>query len=228
MRTQWGRSAAFTMRSFRFTTTGTSGDNSDQQQRISCDVKMVPTQARSSSWGGTDIGGFSPDCQCDMDDTHANLAYAQMPDCDCHTEEQCEANRSSFSARALCQSNSHGAGDFSDEVKCDNGLNMCHIIEHENEDTVAGVCENCLTLQSAEDCRDRYFLTEAAFDECISICASGQNPNGVMWIMAGFCFNDDSCPDNEYCEMFEYRPNRSGPSLSRGWGACIGEGHSRF
>ena len=154
-RTEWGRSNAFKMRSFRFTSAGTSGDNSDQQQRISCDFKMIPA-GRMPTLAGTDFKDLGAECTSSVDYWYVNWNHAQMPDCDCYTEEQCEANRSDFSARAHCESNTHGVSGFPDEVKCDGGRNMCHILNcdieeaHEND---SGVCENCLNLNSAQDCQ---------------------------------------------------------------------------
>ena len=156
MRTEWGKSAAFTMRSFRFTTTGTSGDHSDQQQKISCDLKMIPA-------GSTPYGSAGPNCpwvgtdsdHCEVTEyrtpwspSYNNLHNAQMPDCDCYTPEECEANRSGFSARKYCDI------DQSQSIRCDDQQNMCHILSPHDHGG-KGVCENCLNLTSAQDCQER-------------------------------------------------------------------------
>jgi len=62
--------------------------------------------------------------------------------------------------------------------------------------------------------QNRYFLTEQAFDECISICASGQNPSGLEYLgpHSGTCIDNEGCPANEFCE----REMHSGH-----WGFCI-------
>ena len=160
MRTQWGRSAAFTMRSFRFTSTGTTGDNNDQPQRISCDVKMIPAD--------TPIGLLGPDCvelwdtfNCKIYEAERFVRYAQMPDCDCYTPDQCEANRNEFSARAYCEKDESYAvrnqlpGHIDKSVLCDDWLNMCHVTHYNEDDMLRGVCENCLTLKTAKDCQER-------------------------------------------------------------------------
>ena len=166
-RTEWGKSAAFTMRSFRFTTTGTSGDSNDQQQQISCDVKMIPA-------GSTPIGSGGPDWP--LDQINHSLAYkhgengpyvdyhklqfAQMPDCDCYTQEQCENTRSGFSSRAFCAIDKSDAvlnqspGHVDQSIQCDHGRNMCHVLLHRHR-LERGVCENCLNLKTAEDCQER-------------------------------------------------------------------------
>ena len=66
--------------------------------------------------------------------------------------------------------------------------------------------------------KDRYFLTESAFNECVSICASGQNPSELKWIMPGACVDNDPCPNNEYCNIDDEFTHEMGESL--GWGAC--------
>lgn len=154
-RTEWGRSTAFTMRSFLFTSNGTSGDNSDQAQRISCNLKLIP--ARSVPFlAGTMFPNLGAECSSPADYYYVNWNYAQMPDCDFYTDEQCEANRSDFSARAHCESNTFGHYEFPEEVKCDGGRNMCHILKcdiQEQGENDSGVCENCLNLNSAQDCQ---------------------------------------------------------------------------
>ena len=158
MRTQWGRSAAFTMRSFRFTSTGTTGDNSDQQQRISCDVKMIPADIP--------LGRLGSDCpwgtfRCQIYDASSFVRYAQMPDCDCYTQDQCEANRNGFSARAYCEKDESYSvknqlpGHVDESVPCNDWLNMCHVTHYDQDDIKMGVCENCLTLKTAQDCQER-------------------------------------------------------------------------
>ena len=166
------------MRSFRFTSTGTSGDNSDQQQQISCDLKMIPA-------GSTPVGTASPDCPWGETDCrtphHADyknghngpyidynkLFHAQMPDCDCYTPDQCEAHRSGFSARAFCAIDKSDAlrnqqAGYEDQSQpCDDGLNMCYVLntfddEIESDDQIMrGVCENCRNLTTAQDCQER-------------------------------------------------------------------------
>ena len=160
-RTEWGKSAAFTMRSFRFTTTGTSGDSTDQQQQISCDVKMIPA-------GSTPIGSGGPGWPLDQIsneiayknghngpyEDYNKLQYAQMPDCDCYTPEQCQTIRSGFSARAFCALYGH----VDQTIRCDDGRNMCHLLyqpEQPIDAPMRGVCENCLNLKSAQDCQER-------------------------------------------------------------------------
>ena len=64
--------------------------------------------------------------------------------------------------------------------------------------------------------QNRYFLTEDAFEECISVCASGQNPSGLKFKgpYPGTCVDNDGCLENAWCEM----------DLSPGegdWGFCI-------
>ena len=143
------------MRSFRFTSNGTSGDNSDQAQRISCDLKMIPAGS-VPILASISFQRLGLECTSDVDYKYVNWNYAQMPDCDCYTEEQCEANRSDFSARAHCESNTHGYSDFPDEVQCDGGQNMCHILKCDIEEeglNDSGVCENCLNLNSAQACQ---------------------------------------------------------------------------
>ena len=101
MRTEWGRDAAFTMRSFRFTSTGTSGDNNDQQQQISCNVKMIPPVTRKQL---EFYDYIEPQLETQIESQNSvvtqiesqNSVVTQMPDCDCYTEQQCEANRSGF------------------------------------------------------------------------------------------------------------------------------------
>ena len=160
MRTEWGKSAAFTMRSFRFTTTGTSGDNSNQQQQISCDVKMIPA-------GSTPFGSGGPNCpwpnDCEVEyrlygglssgsPSYNKLHNAQMPDCDCYTPDECEANRSDFSARKYCETDE---SDADQSILCDDRQNMCHILSLGEYEKSRGVCENCLNLKSAQDCQER-------------------------------------------------------------------------
>ena len=62
-------------------------------------------------------------------------------------------------------------------------------------------------------------MTEFAFNECVSICASGQNPSGLKWIMPGSCTNNDFCVDNEYCDIGDVYVG-NGRYESMGWGAC--------
>ena len=153
MRTEWGRDAAFTMRSFRFTSTGTSGDNNDQQQRISCNFKMIPPVTREQLEFYEYI---EPQLETQIESQ--NSVVTQMPDCDCYTEQQCEANRSGFSARQYCERHENAGNSFlggdPDDILCDGGLNMCHFLQY-NDETEDGICENCLTLQSAQDCQER-------------------------------------------------------------------------
>ena len=66
--------------------------------------------------------------------------------------------------------------------------------------------------------QDRYFLTEFAFNECVTICASGQNPSEVKWIMPGACTDNDSCLNNEYCNIYDEPAGNT--DVSKGWGAC--------
>ena len=155
------------MRSFRFTTTGTSGDSNDQQQQISCDVKMIPA-------GSTPIGSGGPGWPLDQIDPelayknghngpyvdYNKLQYAQMPDCDCYTPGQCETAGSGFSARAFCAIDQSDAvrnqlpGHVDQSIQCDDGRNMCHVL-FDNDDILRGVRENCLNLTSAQDCQER-------------------------------------------------------------------------
>ena len=51
--------------------------------------------------------------------------------------------------------------------------------------------------------QNRYFLTQWAFDECISICASGQNPSGLDWIPPGSCPDSNFCGEDEFCEGYD-------------------------
>ena len=151
MRTEWGQNAAFTMRSFRFTSTGTSGDNNDQQQKISCNVKMIPPVTRKQ----LEFYEYIEE-QYETQIESQNSVVTQMPDCDCYTEQQCESNRSGFSARQYCDRNEHDLDrEENDDVLCDGGLNMCHFLDYDEVDLKSGYCENCLTLQSAQDCQER-------------------------------------------------------------------------
>ena len=63
MQTKFGKTVGFSMRSFRFTSDGTTGDNSTQQQRISCDITMTPA---------------------------SNDVPNQASACNCYTKETCE------------------------------------------------------------------------------------------------------------------------------------------
>ena len=67
-----------------------------------------------------------------------------------------------FSARQYCERHENAGNSFpegdSDDIlcdgPCDGGLNMCHFL-HYDDDKEEGYCENCLTLQSAQDCQER-------------------------------------------------------------------------
>ena len=69
-------------------------------------------------------------------------------------------------------------------------------------------------------------MTEFAFNECVSICASGQNPNELKWIAPGSCMDSNFCGDNEFCELLTYRrwwkygSTDRNKIIPRGWGVC--------
>lgn len=62
-------------------------------------------------------------------------------------------------------------------------------------------------------------MTKYAFNECVSICASGQNPSELKWIMPGACTDNDFCLDNEYCNIYDEHVGND-VHESVGWGAC--------
>ena len=137
------------MRAFRFTSTGASGDNNDQVQNISCDIKLIQESALSSTMPDY----LSHDCRIinrslDAIDFFCPVLRvyfsSQMPPCDCFTEPECNAQLNSFTPtldnESICDSNND----------CDNGLNMCYIVD----DVCEGVCENCENLRTAQACQD--------------------------------------------------------------------------
>ena len=41
-----------------------------------------------------------------------------------------------------------------------------------------------------------------AFDECIKICAHGQNPNNLRWLgYPGSCSDSNACDSNTFCDF---------------------------
>ena len=163
--TEFGRSVAFTMRPFRFTSTATAGDNNDQQQNISCDIKLLSCSSEScrqphfmvegtgNYWSGT--GGCHDSSQCPIacPDLRTTLT-AQMPPCDCFTEDECIAQRKNFTLEPCGKIIENYSGDG----KCDGGVNMCHYRDNVlctcdyNRDA-CGLCENCQNLKTAQDCQ---------------------------------------------------------------------------
>ena len=134
------------MRAFRFTSTGASGDNNDQVQNISCDIKLVQESALSSTmphYDSHDCGAISR--SLDLPDYSRKVVCpvlrvyftSQMPPCDCFTEAECNAQLNSFTP-GLCDS--HG--------DCDNGI--CAY----GDGGQHGICENCESLRTAQACQD--------------------------------------------------------------------------
>ena len=76
MQNEFGKNVGLSFRSFRFTSDGTSGDNSRQPQTITCDVKMTPDDVPND----------------------------QAPACECYSENECAAQRRPFTPGA-CTSN---------------------------------------------------------------------------------------------------------------------------
>ena len=141
------------MRAFRFTSTGASGDNNDQVQNISCDIKLIQESALSSTMphfppyacnSSHDVISRSLDAIDFMCPALRVYFSSQMPPCDCFTEAECNAQLNSFTPtldnESICDSNND----------CDNGLNMCYIVD----DVCEGVCENCENLRTAQACQD--------------------------------------------------------------------------
>ena len=140
---EFGSSVAFRMRAFRFTSTGASGDNNDQVQNISCDIKLIQESALSSTMPDY----LSHDCRIinralDAFDFFCPVLRvyftSQMPPCDCFTEAECNAQLSSFTP-----------GECTGDYDCDNDLNICSYGDGEE-----GVCENCENLRTAQACQD--------------------------------------------------------------------------
>ena len=198
VQTEFGRSVAFTMRSFRFTSTGTStgtsGDNNDQQQNISCDIKLIPSASLekprkeqfhqyqptrdeyctyhqmplkcpqifppvfnryraqiqltyfiNQSWLNSPPWDF---------DFYTAIFYAQMPDCDCYTQDECIAQRNDYTPGLCGDPTSDWYWPSGTPSDCDGGKNMCHYM-NTGFPGQEGVCENCGNLRSAKDCQDR-------------------------------------------------------------------------
>ena len=76
MQTEFGNSVSLSFRSFRFTSDGTTGDNSRQQQSVTCDVKI----------------------------TSATNTNDQAPACECYSENACAVQRRPFTP-GVCTSN---------------------------------------------------------------------------------------------------------------------------
>ena len=124
------------MRSFRFTSDGTTGDNSTQQQRISCDIKMTP-----------------------VSNTESN---DQASVCNCYTEDTCEPW--TFTPGSCTTSDSfNGVNDRSPDLDCDNGLNLCDAQSVPGSRQYEGQCISCQNLKTVEACQDRVWEILAKF-----------------------------------------------------------------
>ena len=122
------------MRSFRFTSVGTTGDNSTQQQQISCDIKMTQ-----------------------VSNTESN---DQASACNCYTEDTCEPW--TFTPGS-CTTSSSVFGVLessrSPDLDCDNGLNLCDAQSvsgfPQYVQYYEGQCISCENFQTVEACQER-------------------------------------------------------------------------
>ena len=50
-----------------------------------------------------------------------------------------------------------------------------------------GGCVDCPEARSAQSCRDAGYCDFKAFNECIEVCAGGNNPDEVQWAPIEMC-----------------------------------------
>ena len=115
------------MRSFRFTSDGTTGDNSTQQQRISCDIKMTPASTSESN-------NQASACNCYIEDTCEPWTF---------TPGSCQTDDRTLQSRV------------SPDLDCDNGLNLCDTQRKLGDRQYEGQCISCQNLKTVEACQDR-------------------------------------------------------------------------
>ena len=206
------------MRSFRFTSTGTAGDNSNQQQNISCDVKMMP----STSTVSTDQ---APKCDCHTDKECDAQAQAQ-PQSQAQAQAQAPANQPYSCSGPGCSASSHvfTPGACGSHFQCDKSQNICDFTEDfdgntqefpwYHPDNPQGHCISCENLRTVQDCIDRKdWNFEETFQGCLRNCA-GYTGSPVEWWgpRDGCRHSRTDCPANKMCEF----------NIEQNWGdSCI-------
>ena len=116
------------MRSFRFTSAGTTGDNSTQQQRISCDIKMtVASNSQSNNQANA--------CNCYTEDTCEPWTFTPgscISDDSAHSPDlDCDNGLNLCDAQSVLSQSASG-----------------HL-------TLEGQCISCQNFKTIEACQDR-------------------------------------------------------------------------
>ena len=115
------------MRSFRFTSVGTTGDNSTQQQRISCDIKMTPAS-------NTESNNQASACNCYSEDTCEPYPF---------TPGSCQTNDRSYTRDLECDR----GGNICDAQS---------LLEDDGRGGIyEGQCISCQNLKTLEACQER-------------------------------------------------------------------------
>ena len=149
-------------RSFRFTSAGTTGDHSRQQQTVTCDVKMTPDDVPND----------------------------QAPACECYSENECAAQRRPFTPGActsntdcdngtnICnENNCESCGNLETAQACQARFNIYNLIYMKHRRCYGFLIEYFLLTLS----KNRKFTNAQTFNDCITVCAGDQNQGSALF-----------------------------------------------
>lgn len=70
--------------------------------------------------------------------------------------------------------------------------------------------------------QDREFAEAEAFDDCIAICAKGENPDGLRWLgPPGSCRDTSFCGSNQICDFIMDNKNLRRDNEDPIYGYCL-------